>query len=414
MATEYWGPVDGGGGAVVPAPPGVSLQRAQVRRRGAHRSGGQRRTWPFQGSRPAPSDTRLAGNDADPYRPDEALGPVDAYLTAYSQPVDPYASAYPQPVDAYASAYPQPVDVYQGVYAQPAPLVWEPQYQPADHADRVIDLTDTYVDLDAYPPPPIAAATQIDARAISAWFGTHKVLDRVSLHMPAGTVTALIGPSGCGKSTFLRILNRMHELVPSAGLAGEVLLNGEDIYEATRRVTETRKRIGMVFQKPNPFPAMTIGDNVVAGLKLNGTRVSRSERDALIEECLTRGGLWNEVKDRLDTPGGALSGGQQQRLCIARSLAVRPEVLLMDEPCSALDPTSTRRVEETIAALASEVTIVIVTHNMQQANRVSQQCAFFLAEQGTPGFIVESGATQQIFNAPRDPRTADYVNGRFG
>ena len=156
--------------------------------------------------------------------------------------------------------------------------------------------------------------------------------------MPAGTVTALIGPSGCGKSTFLRILNRMHELIPSASLAGEVLLNGEDIYDATRRVTETRKRIGMVFQKPNPFPAMTIGDNVVAGLKLNGLRVSKSERDALVEECLTRGGLWNEVKDRLDTPGGALSGGQQQRLCIARSLAVRPEVLLMDEPCSALGP----------------------------------------------------------------------------
>jgi phosphate transport system ATP-binding protein len=344
--------------------------------------------------------------------------PVDAYSSAYPQPVDPYVSGYPQPVDPYPSAYPQPVDPYPSPYPQP----WDPQYQQPGYdastayGNQVIDLTDTYVDLDAYSPPPapVTAATQIDARSVSAWFGTHKVLDRVSLHMPAGTVTALIGPSGCGKSTFLRILNRMHELIPSAALAGEVLLNGEDIYDATRRVTATRKRIGMVFQKPNPFPAMTIGDNVVAGLKLNGLRVSRSERDALIEECLIRGGLWNEVKDRLDTPGGALSGGQQQRLCIARSLAVRPEVLLMDEPCSALDPTSTRRVEETIAALASEVTIVIVTHNMQQANRVSQQCAFFLAEQGTPGFIVESGETQQIFNAPRDPRTADYVNGRFG
>jgi phosphate transport system ATP-binding protein len=338
-------------------------------------------------------------------------------LSAYPQPVDAYSNAYPQPVDPYPSAYPEPVDPYPSPY----PQSWDPPYQltgydtPAAADNQVIDLTDTYVDLDAdSPPAPVTAATQIDARSISAWFGTHKVLDRVSLHMPAGTVTALIGPSGCGKSTFLRILNRMHELIPSASLAGEVLLNGEDIYDATRRVTATRKRIGMVFQKPNPFPAMTIGDNVVAGLKLNGLRVSRSERDALIEECLIRGGLWNEVKDRLDTPGGALSGGQQQRLCIARSLAVRPEVLLMDEPCSALDPTSTRRVEETIAALASEVTIVIVTHNMQQANRVSQQCAFFLAEQGTPGFIVESGATQQIFNAPRDPRTADYVNGRFG
>jgi phosphate transport system ATP-binding protein len=345
-------------------------------------------------------------------------------VSAYPQPVDAYSSAYPQQADPYPSAYPQPVDPYPSPY----PQSWDPQYQqpgydapagyetPVVYGNQVIDLTDTYVDLDAYSPPPApaTAATQIDARAISAWFGTHKVLDRVSLHMPAGTVTALIGPSGCGKSTFLRILNRMHELIPSAALAGEVLLNGEDIYDATRRVTATRKRIGMVFQKPNPFPAMTIGDNVVAGLKLNGLRVSKSEREALIEECLIRGGLWNEVKDRLDTPGGALSGGQQQRLCIARSLAVRPEVLLMDEPCSALDPTSTRRVEETIAALASEVTIVIVTHNMQQANRVSQQCAFFLAEQGTPGFIVESGETQQIFNAPRDPRTADYVNGRFG
>jgi phosphate transport system ATP-binding protein len=392
----------------------------------------------------------VASDVADAYRPDGTVGTVDPYLSAYPEPVDPYLSAYPAPADVYANGYPQPVDpyadpyahlyaqpveAYQGAYAQPVeayqggyapPAPWDahspsayPSPYPAaypgtENGDRVIDLTDTYIDLDAYPPPPVAAATAIDARSISAWFGTHKVLDRVSLHMPAGTVTALIGPSGCGKSTFLRILNRMHELIPSAALAGEVLLNGEDIYDATRRVTETRKRIGMVFQKPNPFPAMTIGDNVVAGLKLNGLRVSKSDREALIEECLTRGGLWNEVKDRLDTPGGSLSGGQQQRLCIARSLAVRPEVLLMDEPCSALDPTSTRRVEETIAALASEVTIVIVTHNMQQANRVSQQCAFFLAEQGTPGFIVESGATQQIFNAPRDPRTADYVNGRFG
>ena len=457
MATEYWGSVDGGGGARVPAAPRVSVQRTEVRRRGAHRSAAQRRTWPFKDARTEARDTPVAG-DGGTYRPDGTIGPIDPYLSAYAQPTDPYTNAQPPtecqpayapPADPYASAYPpaeyqpieyqpveyqpayaQPVDypplesypnpytppndTYQGAYAPSAPPAWQPQYEPPEYADRVIDLTDPYIDLDTYSAPPIAAATQIDARSISAWFGTHKVLDRVSLHMPAGTVTALIGPSGCGKSTFLRILNRMHELIPSAALAGEVLLNGEDIYEATRRVTETRKRIGMVFQKPNPFPAMTIGDNVVAGLKLNGLRVSKSERDALIEECLTRGGLWNEVKDRLDTPGGALSGGQQQRLCIARSLAVRPEVLLMDEPCSALDPTSTRRVEETIAALASEVTIVIVTHNMQQANRVSQQCAFFLAEQGTPGFVVESGATQQIFNAPRDPRTADYVNGRFG
>jgi phosphate transport system ATP-binding protein len=255
---------------------------------------------------------------------------------------------------------------------------------------------------------------QLDADRVSAWFGSNKVLDRVSLSMPPGTVTALIGPSGCGKSTFLRILNRMHESVPSAKLAGEVRLNGEDIYSPGSHVTATRRRIGMVFQKPNPFPAMSIGENVVAGLKLTGVRVSRSEREALIENCLQRGGLWAEVKDRLDTPGGALSGGQQQRLCIARSLAVNPDVLLMDEPCSALDPTSTRRIEDTIGQLRDQVTIVIVTHNMQQAARVSQQCAFFLAEQGTPGQIVEVGATQDMFERPIDQRTSDYVNGRFG
>jgi phosphate transport system ATP-binding protein len=259
-----------------------------------------------------------------------------------------------------------------------------------------------------------ARLAALDAHAISAWFGTRKVLDRVSLTMPAGQVTALIGPSGCGKSTFLRILNRMHELVPSAKLAGEVYLDGDDIYAAGRRLTDARRAIGMVFQKPNPFPAMTIYDNVVAGLKLTGVRASKTTKDGLVEESLTRAGLWREVKDRLRQPGGALSGGQQQRLCIARSLAVRPRVLLMDEPCSALDPTSTRVIEETIAQLASDVTIVIVTHNMQQAARVSDTCAFFLAEQSTPGVIVEHGPTEYMFSSPRDSRTADYVNGRFG
>ncbi|HTY72724.1 MAG TPA: phosphate ABC transporter ATP-binding protein [Actinomycetes bacterium] len=254
----------------------------------------------------------------------------------------------------------------------------------------------------------------LDAVAVSAWFGSHKVLERVSLSMPPGTVTALIGPSGCGKSTFLRTLNRMHELVPSAQLAGQVLLDGVDIYDAGRRITETRKRIGMVFQKPNPFPTMSIAENVLAGLKLTGTKIARHDKDDLVERCLSRAGLWTEAKDRLGSAGGALSGGQQQRLCIARSLAVEPDVLLMDEPCSALDPTSTRRIEETIAELRRDVTIVIVTHNMQQAARVSQQCAFFLAEQGTPGGIVEAGSTEQIFGNPRDPRTSDYVHGRFG
>ncbi|MFD9034640.1 phosphate ABC transporter ATP-binding protein [Streptomyces sp. NPDC059567] len=257
-------------------------------------------------------------------------------------------------------------------------------------------------------------ASHLDARSISAWFGTRKVLNRVSLTMPAGMVTALIGPSGCGKSTFLRILNRMHELIPGAELAGEVLLDGDDIYARGRRLTEARHRIGMVFQKPNPFPAMSVYDNVTAGLKLTGTRVAASDRDALVEECLTRAGLWKEVRDRLRQPGGALSGGQQQRLCIARSLAVQPRILLMDEPCSALDPTSTRRIEETIRELADEVTVVIVTHNMQQAARVSDQCAFFLAGQATPGMIVEHGPTEAMFGSPRDQRTADYVEGRFG
>ena len=255
---------------------------------------------------------------------------------------------------------------------------------------------------------------QLDAVRVSAWFGTNKVLERVSLPMPANTVTALIGPSGCGKSTFLRILNRMHESIPGAKLAGQVALNGVDIYAPGERVTETRRRIGMVFQKPNPFPTMSIFDNVLAGLRLTGKAMNKADKANLVEDCLSRAGLWTEVKSRLDSAGGALSGGQQQRLCIARALAVQPEVLLMDEPCSALDPTSTRRIEETIAELHSDVTIVIVTHNMQQAARVSQQCAFFLAEQGTPGGIVESGPTEEIFGNPQDPRTSDYVNGRFG
>jgi phosphate transport system ATP-binding protein len=277
-------------------------------------------------------------------------------------------------------------------------------------ADRAADEElDPYTD--EVVPPPLAT---LEARRVSAWFGERKVLDRVSLMMEAGKVTALIGPSGCGKSTFLRIMNRMHELVPSAALAGEVRLDGRDIYETEWRLTQARRQIGMVFQKPNPFPAMTVYDNVVAGLKLTGTKVSRDGKDALVEECLSKAGLWKEVRDRLRSPGGALSGGQQQRLCIARSLAIRPRVLLMDEPCSALDPTSTRRIEATIEELATEVTIVIVTHNMQQAARVSSYSAFFLAEAGTPGVIVEHGPTATVFGSPRDPRTADYVNGRFG
>ena len=254
----------------------------------------------------------------------------------------------------------------------------------------------------------------LEACDISAWFGTHHVLDRVSLLMASGEVTALIGPSGCGKSTFLRILNRMHEMTPSASMAGEVKLEGDDIYDPGRRVTDARRQIGMVFQKPNPFPAMSIYDNVLAGLKLAGRRADQDAKDQLVHDCLTKAGLWNEVADRLRKPGGTLSGGQQQRLCIARALAISPRVLLMDEPCSALDPTSTRRIEVTIEELRSEVTVVIVTHNMQQAARVSDYTAFFLAEQGTPGYIVEHGPTDAIFEEPQDPRTLDYVQGRFG
>jgi phosphate transport system ATP-binding protein len=252
----------------------------------------------------------------------------------------------------------------------------------------------------------------LDARSVSAWFGSHKVLDRVSLTMEPGAVTALIGPSGCGKSTFLRILNRMHEMVSGASLAGEVLLGNEDIYGTSQRPVDVRRRIGMVFQKPNPFPAMSIYDNVTSGLKLAGIKVP--DKDAVVEGSLRRAGLWNEIHKRLKSPGGALSGGQQQRLCIARALAVSPDVLLMDEPCSALDPTSTRRIEDTISELENQVTIVIVTHNMQQAQRVSRNCAFFLAAENTPGHIVEAGPTEQVFENPEDPRTSDYVNGRFG
>jgi len=256
------------------------------------------------------------------------------------------------------------------------------------------------------------APAALDAQGVHAWFGDHHVLGEIDLEMPARSITALIGPSGCGKSTFLRILNRMHELVPSAQLAGSITLNGVDIYGRDIRSTDVRRRIGMVFQKPNPFPAMTIAENVLSGLRLSGIKVP--DPDALVEETLHRAGLWNEVKNRLHNPGGALSGGQQQRLCIARSLAVRPQVLLMDEPCSALDPTSTRRIEETMEELVETVTIVIVTHNMQQAQRVSSYCAFFNINEGEPGAIVETGTTEQIFEDPSDQRTADYVHGRFG
>jgi len=251
----------------------------------------------------------------------------------------------------------------------------------------------------------------LQAQNVHAWFSNKHVLEDVSLNFDFGTVTALIGPSGCGKSTFIRILNRMHEFIPGAAMAGEVLLEGRDIYRSGVDVTKIRLGIGMVFQKPNPFPSMTIKENVLSGLKLAQLKVNN--QDELLEDCLVRAGLWGEVKDRLNEYGGALSGGQQQRLCIARSLAVKPEVLLMDEPCSALDPGSTLRIEETIRELSSSMTIVIVTHNMQQAARVSDQTAFFLSD-GGPGRMIEVASTSDIFSNPRDKRTEDYVTGRFG
>jgi len=253
--------------------------------------------------------------------------------------------------------------------------------------------------------------TGLEARNVHAWFGTHHALADVSLDFAAGTVTALIGPSGCGKSTFIRTLNRMHEFIPTAAMAGQVMLDGKDIYDPSVDVTKIRLQIGMVFQKPNPFPSMTIGENVLSGLKL--AQLKTSNKEDLLEECLVKAGLWTEVKDRLNAHGGSLSGGQQQRLCIARSLAVRPQVLLMDEPCSALDPGSTLRIEETISELSSSMTIVIVTHNMQQAARVSDYTAFFLSD-GGPGQMIEMAPTSEIFARPRDKRTENYVTGRFG
>ena len=262
-------------------------------------------------------------------------------------------------------------------------------------------------------PSSATGPASLEARNVSAWFGGRKVLERASLHMESRQVTALIGPSGCGKSTFIRTLNRMHETINGAQLAGEVLLDDVDIYDGTLSVNRVRLLIGMVFQKPNPFPSMSIAENVLAGFKLAG-RVP-GDRAAIVEQSLRRAGLWDEVKDRLSGSGASLSGGQQQRLCIARALAVTPRVLLMDEPCSALDPISTRVIEETILELSQDITIVIVTHNMQQARRVSNTCAFFLVEQiGQPGRLVEAGPTAKIFSEPDDQRTLDYVTGRFG
>ena len=250
------------------------------------------------------------------------------------------------------------------------------------------------------------AGPKIEVRGLNAWFKGSQALREVSLSVPEHTVLAIIGPSGCGKSTFVRCINRMHELVPGARQAGKVLVDGQDLHGRGIDPVSLRRRVGMVFQRPNPFPTMSIFENVVAGLKLNGIRGNYAE---LAEKSLRQAALWDEVKDRLQHSALSLSGGQQQRLCIARSLAIEPEVLLMDEPASALDPIATAKIEELIHELRASLTIVIVTHNMQQAARVSDATAFFYL-----GELVEHGPTEAIFTNPREPRTEDYVTGKFG
>ena len=247
---------------------------------------------------------------------------------------------------------------------------------------------------------------KVEVRSLNAWFKANHALRNVSLTVPANTVLAIIGPSGCGKTTFIRCLNRMHELVPGARQSGNVLVDGQDLHARRVDPVNLRRRVGMVFQRANPFPTMTIFDNVVAGLKLNGVR---GDYPVLVEKSLRQAALWDEVKDRLRHSAISLSGGQQQRLCIARALAVDPEVLLMDEPASALDPIATARIEELIRGLRESLTIVIVTHNMQQAARVSDSTAFFYM-----GELIEHGPTEQIFTNPRESRTEDYVTGKFG
>ena len=257
-------------------------------------------------------------------------------------------------------------------------------------------------------------AKRLDLKDVDIYYGDFHAVQNVNLSVPPRTVTSFIGPSGCGKSTVLRTLNRMHEEIPGARVEGQIQLDGEDIYSRGSDAVAVRRTIGMVFQRPNPFPTMSIRDNVVAGLKLQGVR-DKKKLDQVCEASLRGANLWKEVESRLDKPGGGLSGGQQQRLCIARAIAVQPDVLLMDEPCSALDPISTLAIEDLIGDLKKEYTIVIVTHNMQQAARVSDQTAFFnLAGTGQPGKLIELDDTEKIFSNPTEKATEDYISGRFG
>ncbi|MEV0273357.1 MAG: phosphate ABC transporter ATP-binding protein [Hamadaea sp.] len=257
-------------------------------------------------------------------------------------------------------------------------------------------------------------AKRIEAVGVTAYYGQFKAIEDITMTIEPRSVTALIGPSGCGKSTFLRSINRMHEVLPGARVEGRLTMDGQDIYDRAVDVTAVRRSIGMVFQRPNPFPTMSIYDNVVAGLRLNGLRKKNALDDAC-EKALKHANLWDEVKNRLNKPGAGLSGGQQQRLCIARTIAVEPQVVLMDEPCSALDPISTGAIEDLIFELKNDYTIIIVTHNMQQAARVSDRTAFFsISQTGDPGRLIEYDVTSKIFTNPGEKRTEDYITGRFG
>ncbi|HLS25317.1 MAG TPA: phosphate ABC transporter ATP-binding protein PstB [Beutenbergiaceae bacterium] len=256
---------------------------------------------------------------------------------------------------------------------------------------------------------------RIDISDLNVFYGDFKAVEDITMAIESRSVTALIGPSGCGKSTFLRTLNRMHEVIPGAYVTGKAVMDGQDLYGPGVDPVVVRRQVGMVFQRPNPFPTMSIYDNVLAGVKLNNRRMKKADADDLVESSLTGANLWSEVKDRLDQPGSSLSGGQQQRLCIARAIAVRPDVLLMDEPCSALDPISTLAIEELIHQLKQDYTIVIVTHNMQQAARVSDRTGFFnIAGTGKPGRLIEMDDTATMFSSPSVQATEDYISGRFG
>jgi len=256
---------------------------------------------------------------------------------------------------------------------------------------------------------------RIDVSDLNVYYSDFLAVEGVSMVIEARSITALIGPSGCGKSTFLRTLNRMHEVIPGARVEGKAVMDGQDLYGKGVDPVEVRRQIGMVFQRPNPFPTMSIADNVLAGVKLNNRRLSKSGASETIERALTGANLWNEVKDRLERPGSSLSGGQQQRLCIARAIAVEPQVLLMDEPCSALDPISTLAIEDLMNELKDAYTIVIVTHNMQQAARVSDRTGFFnIAGTGKPGHLIEMDDTATMFSSPSEKATEDYISGRFG